>query len=313
MYELIKKIPIPIAGLMLALATTGNLLLPYGNLYRNIFGLLSGAILILIITKLILFPRSLAEGFQNPVIASVMPTLSMGIMILSTYIKGFSPFFASFIWTIALSLHAVLIILLTKKYMLNFNIKKVFPSYFVVYVGIVVGSVTAPAYGLASLGQAIFWFGFVMYLALLPLVIYRVFLVKDIPEAALPTVIIFAAPASLCLAGYLSSFQVKSPIIVGFLAILGAIMVTASIMYMFKLLTIKFYPSYSAFTFPFAISTVAMKGTKSYLSSLNIELALLDYVIGFLEIWTVAMVLYVLIRYIMFLLPEKKTALKEPQ
>ena len=38
MESTIKKIPVPIAGLALALAATGNLFLSYGAIYRNIFG-----------------------------------------------------------------------------------------------------------------------------------------------------------------------------------------------------------------------------------------------------------------------------------
>jgi len=40
-------------------------------------------------------------------------------------------------------------------------LKKVFASYFIVYVGIVVASITAPVFGKQSLGEIIFWFGFI--------------------------------------------------------------------------------------------------------------------------------------------------------
>ena len=51
---------------------------------------------------------------------------------------------------------------------------KVFASYFIVYVGIVVASVTAPAYEkAASIGTAAFWFGFVTLILLLILITYR--------------------------------------------------------------------------------------------------------------------------------------------
>ncbi|SCY33778.1 TDT family transporter [Alkaliphilus peptidifermentans] len=311
MDKVIKKIPIPMAGLMLALATTGNLVLSYGSIYRNIFGVISAIILLLILIKLANNPNALVEGFENPVVASVTPTLTMGVMILSTYLKPYLPTIAYMIWLLGLTLHALLIIYFTKKYILSFNIKKVFPSYFVVYVGIVVGSVTAPVYGLSNWGQILFWFGFVSYLILLPLVLYRVFSVKEIPEAALPTIIIFAAPASLCLAGYLNSFQEKNIYIVGFLAILSLLMVTSSIFYMLKLFKLKFYPSYSAFTFPFVISAVAIKATNGFLVTSNRGIASLFYVVKFLELWSITMVLYVLVRYIMFLMPEKDVVLKE--
>lgn len=90
------------------------------------------------------YPKKVSENLSNPVVASVFPALSMGIMLMATYIKPLVPSLAFIIWIIGLILHIVLILFFTKKHVLDFNIKKVFPSWFIVYVGIVVGSVTAP-------------------------------------------------------------------------------------------------------------------------------------------------------------------------
>ncbi len=308
MNSLIKKAPIPMAGLMLALAAAGNLVLSYGNSYRNIFGALSAAVLLMLVAKLALEPGTLKEGFENPVVASVTPTLTMGIMLLATYLKPYTATVAYGVWAFALALHAVLIVIFTKKYILSFNIKKVFPSYFVVYVGIVVGSVTAPAFGHANWGQAIFWFGLITYLLLLPIVLYRVFKTKEIPEAALPTITIFAAPASLLVVGYLNSFQEKNIVILGVLAVMALISLAAVLFYLPKLLKLRFYPSYSAFTFPIVISGIAMKGTNAFLKGSDRGIVALGYLVRLLEVFAVIIVLYVLVRYIMFLMPTTPAA-----
>jgi exfoliative toxin A/B len=311
MNKIIKKTPIPIAGLMLGLAAAGNLLQSYGTSYRYILGALSGIIFIILMLKAISNPKCVKEGFQNPVVASVMPTFSMGIMLLSTYIKPFFPSTAKIFWFAGLAIHILLILYFTKKYVFKFNIKKVFPSYFIVYVGIICASVTAPAYGQTILGQYIFWFGFISYLMLLPVVLYRVLKIKEIPEPALPTITIFAAPASLCLAGYLNSFPDKNIFIVGFLGILSLLMFVAVIAYMPKMLRINFYPSYSAFTFPFVITAIAIKGTNAFLLGIDNGLPILGYFVYFLEIWSILMVAYVLIKYSNFIL-NKKPALSIP-
>lgn len=302
MNSVIKKVPIPMAGLMLALAASGNLVFSYGSLYKNIFGILSAFLLILLVIKIWAMPKSLSEGFDNPVIASVMPTFFMGLMILSTYIKVYVPFAAYGLWLLALLMHVLFIIYFTKKYILNFHIQKVFPSYFIVYVGIVCGSVTAPAFGLANVGQFLFWFGLGAYFLLLPFVIYRVLIMKEIPEPAIPTITIFAAPASLCLAGYLNSFQEKNMGMVVFLSILSLIMFISVMLYIPKMLKLKFYPSYSAFTFPFVITAIAMKGTGAILSNTGKVIPFLGYFIKFLELWAIGMVLYVFIRYMAFII-----------
>lgn len=308
MNQIIKKLPVPIVGLMLALAATGNLVQSYGNLYRNIFGVLSGIILLLLIIKFIKYPKGVAESLENPVVASVFPTLSMGIMLLATYIKPFAATVAFGVWIIGLLLHAILIINFTRKYVFSFNIKKVFPSWFIVYVGIVVGSVTAPAFNMANIGKVLFWFGIATYIILLPIVLKRVFKVKEIPEAALPTIVIFSAPVSLCLAGYMNSFQDKNILIVGILAIVSQFMLLCVLTQLPKLLGLSFYPSYSAFTFPLVISAVSIKLTNGFLVNIEKPLAFLKYVVKFEELLAVVIVLYVLFRYLSFLFAKTEGA-----
>jgi exfoliative toxin A/B len=302
MEKIIKKVPVPLAGLILGLAAAGNLVQTYGNIYRNIFGIISALLLVLLMAKLSVDTKGTISSLDNPVVASVSPTFSMAIMILSTYIKPYLPSAAFGIWIIGLVLHCILIVFFTKRFILNFDIKKVFPSYFVVYVGIVTASVTAPLYNMSKLGQYIFWFGFISYLVLLPIVIYRVIKYKAIPEPALPTIIIFAAPASLCLAGYMNSFQDKNMTIVGLLMTLSLIMFLMVLLYMPKMLRLKFYPSYSAFTFPIVISGIAIKLTNGFLIKSDNAIGSLKYLVKFQEILAVVIVLYVLIRYINFLL-----------
>ncbi|MBU3093000.1 TDT family transporter [Clostridium sp. CF011] len=306
MKSLIEKTPVPIAGLMLALAATGNLLLSYGDIYRNIFGVVASLILVLLIFKIFFDTKSVVESFKNPVVASVMITFTMGLMILATYIVPYAHSISFGVWSFGLLLHCFLLICFTAKFIFNFDIKKVFPSYFVVYVGIVVASMTAPTDNLISLGKGIFWFGLISYLLLLPIVIYRTFFIKGIQEQALPTISIFAAPASLCLAGYLACFTVKNNFILGFLGGLAFIMFLVVILYLPKLLKTKFYPSYSAFTFPMVISAVAMKQLNGYLVNIKEPIYMLKYLVKFQEVLAVLIVIYVLARYFKFLFLEDK-------
>ncbi|WP_312906565.1 TDT family transporter [Tissierella praeacuta] len=308
MKEIIKRLPIPIVGLMLALAATGNLVLSYGEKYRNIFGIFSAIILILVLMKIIMFPKGVSESLDNPVVASVFPTLSMGIMLLSTYLKPFASSLAFGMWIIGLVLHIVLIIYFTKKYIFNFNIKKVFPSWFIVYVGIVVSSVTAPAFNRANIGQVLFWFGFISYFLLLPIVFKRVFQIKEIPEPALPTIAIFAAPVALCLAGYINSFQEKNMFIVYLLLTLSQLSYLFVLLQLPRLLKLKFYPSYSAFTFPLVISGISVKLTNGFLVNAEKPITMLKYLVKFEELIGIIIVLYVLIRYISFLFTKTETA-----
>lgn len=305
MKKMIENTPLVISGLMLGLAGLGNLTVTYGAQYKMIAGVLSTIILAIIIAKFVFFCPKCLQDLENPIIASVFPTFTMGLMILSTYLIPFQPKAASYLYYTAVIGHLILIALFSIKFIKNFDIKKVFPSYFIVYVGIVVGSVTAPAYNNLRLGQNLFYLGFSFYMILLPIVIYRVVKIKNIPKKALPTITIFTAPAGLCLAGYMSSFPEKNLTLFSFLILITLASVIAVILYLPKMISKEFYPSFSAFTFPFVITGIGLKMSNKYLIS-NLNLNFLAYPAKIIEVFAIILVSYVFITYSKFLLSQNK-------
>ncbi|MCX7904912.1 MAG: C4-dicarboxylate ABC transporter, partial [Caloramator sp.] len=162
-------------------------------------------------------------------------------------------------------------------------------------------SIPSPLFGMKSIGQAIFWFGFVSYIILLPIICYRLLKIKNIPEPAIPTTAILTAPANLCLAGYLSAFDEKNKLIIYLLLSLSIIMFIAILIYLPQILKLKFYPSFSSLTFPFVITAIAMKGINAFLTKSGVNISFFKYYVSFLEIFASIMVLYVLINYMLFL------------
>lgn len=287
------KAPIPLAGLMLGLASAGNMV----PSVKPFFGILSAAVLVILVLKLAYDSSTFRAELENPAIVGIMCTIPMGVSILTTYTKPTIPEISYAIWIAMLVLHFGIMIYFTKEFMVRFDIKKMLPAYFIVYVGIAVGAVVAPTYGAYQLGQFLFWFGFISYLVLLPLIFYRTAVLKTIPEPLLPTIAIFAAPASLCLAGYLKSFESKEMSIVWILFILSLVSYAAVIAYMPRMLKLKFYPSCSAFTFPLVISAIATNATYSYLLTEDIDMPVIQY-LAYLEIvLALVLITYVLFRY----------------
>ena len=248
----------------------------------------------------------LKEDMQNPIMASVSGTFPMALMLLSTYVKPLIGPAAMYIWYFAILLHIVLIVYFTAKFVLKLQLPKVFASYYIVYVGIVVASVTAPAYEKTGLGTAVFWFGFVTLILLLVLVTVRYVKCPEIPEPARPLICIYAAPTSLCIAGYVQSVTPKSR---GFLLAMFAV---ATVLYIFSLvkavgyLKLKFYPSYAAFTFPFVISAIASKQTMACLANMGTPMPVLQYAVLIETIIAVVFVVYTLIRFLGFLFVSNK-------
>ena len=306
MKDLIKKVPVPLCGVMLGLAALGNLLQSYSEAIRYVCGIFAAFLLILVLLKLIMFPGMIKEDMKNPIMASVAGTFPMALMLLSTYVKPFIGQGAYYIWLFAIALHIVLIVYFTVKFLVKLQMPKVFASYFIVYVGIVVASVTAPAYEKTSIGTAAFWFGFVTLVLLLILVTYRYVKFKEVPDPAKPLICIYAAPTSLCIAGYVQSVTPKS---YGFLIAMFAV---ATVIYIFALvkagtyLKMPFYPSYAAFTFPFVISAIASKQTMACAANMGKPLPFLKYVVIVETVIAVIMVVYTFIRYMGFLFAGKK-------
>ena len=308
MGQILKKLPLPITGLMLGFAALGNLIQSYSNGLRNAFGLIAGIILILVITKIAMFPKGVKEALENPVVASVFPTFSMAIMLLATYLKPFIGSVAFVVWVIGVALHLILMVWFAVKFIAKWNIKKVFASWFIVYVGIVVASVTAPAFDMLALGQFAFWIGFVSYFILIPIVAKRIFVVKEIPEPAFASIAISAAPGSLLLAGYMNSFPEKNMLIVWLLLILSQAIFLGVVLYTPKLINTKFYPSFSSFTFPYVISGIGLKLTNGFLTKSGTPIPILGTLVKVEELIALVLCFYVLIRYINFLLAKEAPA-----
>ena len=295
---MIEKIPIPICGLILAFLSLGNLLNDIHPLLKVACGIIGIALLILILSKLVLYPEKIKDDFKNPIIASNSGTFSMSLMILSTYISPFMPSLAYGIWILGVALHILLIIYFTYHFIIrNFNISTVYPSYWIVFVGITMGAITAHAHNLDEIGFIFFLAGFIGMIFTFPLAIYRYIKYKDIPNANKPLICIFTAVLSILIVGYLNSYN---DISIEFLIIMY---IFACIFYIFALTklieyrNLDFYPSFAAFTFPFVISGLATKGVISKIGS-NI---ILNSVLSIETVIATAIVLYVLIRYMKFL------------
>ena len=83
MKDIIKKVPIPLCGVMLGTAALGNLLQSYGEGIRNICGIFAAFLLILVLLKLVMFPGMIKEDMGNPIMASVSGTFTMALMMIS--------------------------------------------------------------------------------------------------------------------------------------------------------------------------------------------------------------------------------------
>ena len=300
--DFLKRYPIPIAGLILGLFALGNLIQSYSNEARLALGVIALILYVPYLLKVVILNMKLSEPLSNPVAASVFPTFTMATMLLAGYVKPYCPECAGIIWYAGVIGHVLLIIWFTMNFVVKgFAVKKVFPSWFIVYVGIAVASVSAPVTGRLDIGQYAFWFGLVTYICLLVIVCWRVLRVGEIPAPAMPTTVIFAAPASLLLAGYMVSFPEKDERIVLALFALSVFFWVVGMLYFLRTFRGAFMPSHSAFTFPLVISAIAVK-----LSASATGFAWQGTLVDVETVIATVIVLWVLARYVMYLFSGAK-------
>ncbi|MBE6502725.1 MAG: TDT family transporter [Methanobrevibacter sp.] len=300
--NLIKNIPIPISGLILALLSLGNLLEGINPYLKYFFGLTGIIFLILIILKVILYPKLIKNDFKNPVIVSSSGTFSMSLMVLSTYPLQFIPSIAYTIWIIGIALHIMLIIYFTHHFIIrDFNISNVYTSYWIVFVGITMGAITSHAHNVEEIGFILFIIGFIGMIITLPLVIYRYITYKNIPDMNKPLICIFAAVLNILIVGYINSAPDINMNFVITLYLFACIFYIFALYKFIEYRNLKFYPSFAAFTFPFVISANATKEISNLVNTtfifnniLKIETAI-----------ALILVIYVLIKYIKFLKIDK--------
>lgn len=278
----LKRVPLPLCGVALGLAALGNLLAAYSPYLKILCGVLAFVGILFVTCKYLTMSDAFVTDMKNPVTASVSGTYTMALMLLAGYIKPILPVFAMILWYVAIVLHFVLIVYFTLNFILKIKIPddlmKVVASYFIVYVGIVVASVTAPAFNNIALGKICFWIGFILYIPLFFYVSFRYIKLGNKKIEAKALACIYAAPASLCVAGYISSFEQKN------ITFLTGLYIFSLVIYLFGLFVVadlfanfannkefKFYPSIAGITFPFVISAIAAKQFNAVLTKMDIQ------------------------------------------
>ncbi|PGT97818.1 hypothetical protein COD21_31880 [Bacillus cereus] len=302
MIKKLKHIPIPINGLILALFSITKLQLSFHlNLLANIMMTLGLILLLGMLCKIIFMPKQIINDLKNPIIAAVSPTFTMAIMVLCSIFME-QIFIGKIIWYIAAIIHFVLMMYFTYQFVLRskVTISNIYPSWFIMYIGMAIMPLTAGDLA-SSMTTIIFWASIVCYIILLPIVLIRIFVLRNLEMPTLPLITILCAPGSLSLAAYLAHFNIKSLALIWILFIISQSLYIIVLWQLPNLLRLSFYPSYAAFTFPLVISATAFTNTLKYLGYEGT----LGYTVSIIETAIASfMVIYVTIRYSIYLIQQ---------
>ena len=215
--ERLSRYPSPVGGLALGIASLGlawERVLP-GTAIAEVAAGVATVLLGLMTLRFVLHPDTLARDLAHPVVGGVAPTYAMGWMIVSISIHQVNEVLGTLVWLGALGIHVGFLVVWARHQARSFHLARMVPSWFVPPVGIIVAAVSyrGPDTGvLHGLAVVALYFGMLSYAVMLPLMFYRFIFDENIPVAAMPTLAILAAPASLSLVGYLTLIEAPEPL-----------------------------------------------------------------------------------------------------
>ena len=184
----------------------------------------------------------------------------------------------------------------------DMQLKHMLPSWFVPPIGLIVAVFTCPQpEKFESICYGILIFGMVNYAILLPVMLNRLIFGEKVPTGAKPSIALIAAPASVCLVGYLAFVSQPSPIIVAVLFGIALLMTLVTYIALLHLSSLTFTPAFSAFTFPLVVSAKGVFSTEGWFVSAGIAEQYISqlHIVALFELWgATAVVSWVSVGYI---------------
>lgn len=315
-----KLFPIGAVGTSLGFMTLANVWAIHGVTFLKPLAIIFAVCALSLLTvKVVVHPKQTWNEMKDPILGGFYPTIDMALFVLMGYLLPYLPSVAKIVWLVGIAFHLTYFAVFFGSRIKNFKMRHMLPSWNVVLVGVCVASVGSKGMGFPHIAEFLTWFGIVCYLPFYPFMLYRVYVHKhkiEVPAAA--TIGIMAAPSSLVLASYLTTNTTHVPFILWYLILTSIFNIVMVYIEIPKFIKQGFKAGYAAFTFPLAISMLAMwktgvlMGKTSAIAGTifktisNIELILGSLVIGYVAINFIILLVKALIEKEEKLLKEHK-------
>ena len=256
--ERLKKMPVPMLPTFVGALTISNVWNGLGFAWIRHLMMWTGIVILLVyIVKLVSAPDVTKEEYKNTVQGSLYAGFFMMTMILGAYIYDYIPVVGTAMLWIGVVCQAGHIIMFTiRNVMKGINWDTFVPSWFVTYNGIMVSCVVGSAILPKWLCTGITWYGIVIYLIIMPFMLFRLF-TREVKKPVYHTMAVVLAPCSLCLVSYLNVIEAKNDLIVYFLYFCVFCSLLFVLFKLPKFFAFNFVPGYAGITFPMAIGCAA--------------------------------------------------------
>lgn len=298
----LEKMPVPVLPTFVGALTLSNVYSGMGYSWvRHLTMWAATIILLLYIVKLIRFPKTCVNEYKSVVPCSLYAGFTMVCMILGSYYFDYSPVFGKTLWSVAVAIHAVHILVFTYRNVIcKRDINTFVPSWFVTYNGIMVSCVVGGAMNAAGILKYVVYYGIAIYLILIPIMIWRL-LTVEVKPAVYHTMAVVLAPCSLCVVSYLNVIPDPNPMLLKFLYICVLVSFAFIVIKLPKFFAYQFAPGFAGMTFPMAIGIVASNKMAGYLTGAGEEALanVVKQISGFQLYLTTMIIGFVLLNFLM--------------
>ncbi|MDG0843794.1 TDT family transporter [Staphylococcus equorum] len=307
--KFISVIPTAICGLALGISALSNLLyIMEWDVLATIFLIISVIVVGLFILKCIQFPRIVLKELSDRNICATFPTITMTFLTLLYILYhqlNITWEIINWLWWIIVILQFIIIGVFIYYHIYLRKNERIVPStsWFVTFVGIGVISETAEDFS-PFFGELIVYIATLCFLVLICIVLFKKSW-RLYNENQFPMTIIIAAPASLCLNGYLLSAEHTQLLYTMPMLIISQLTFIYSLTFLPKLYKLNFRFSFSALTFPWVTTATSLYNLIK-IENLPHKLHSVLYFITVLEVtFAIMTVIYVILGYASFL--KKRT------
>ena len=305
----LEKMPVPVLPTFVGALTLSNVYSGMGFIWVRHMTMWAATIILLVyIVKIITYTKTCKQEYETVVPCSLYAGFTMMMMILGSYYLDYVPAFGKAIWSIAIVIHAIHILIFTYRNVIKKRDVNTFvPSWFVTYNGIMVSCVVGGAMNAAGVLKYIVYYGIAVYLVIIPIMIWRL-LTVEVKAPVYHTMAVVLAPCSLCVVSYINVIPEPNAMLLYFLY--GCVLVSLLfiIMKLPKFFAYPFAPGFAGMTFPMAIGIVASTKMAGYLAANgNAGLASAVTQLSGIQIYLTSMLVgYVLLNFAMMALKVER-------
>jgi tellurite resistance protein len=150
------------------------------------------------LARLLRHPEAVMEEVGHPVRVAFAAAPTIGLMILSAAALPYAPGFAATLWSIAVALHLLVAMLLLRRVLGGRgDPAMIAPPLLIPLVGNILAPIFGVPMGFVDMSWIMFGVGLVLWLAVLPLLLYRLFAGPALPPPLVPSLVILLAPPAV--------------------------------------------------------------------------------------------------------------------